>query len=72
MSIRMYKEKNSKRVRGLNVQAHLDTGWTLEPVNQINVKPRKKVLPKMKLTIGEVDVKTNIDLSGPKDLNNKE
>ncbi len=72
MSVRMYKDKNSKRVRGLNVQAHLDTGWTFEPGKQVDLKPRKKVLPKMKLTIGEVEVKSNIDLSGPKDLNNKE
>lgn len=72
MSIRMYKEKNSKRVRGLNVQAHLDTGWTLEPVKQTKLKPRKRILPKLKLEIGEVEVKSKIDLSGPKDLTTEE
>ena len=68
MSVKMYKDENSKRVRGLNVQAHLDTGWTLEPVKQTKLKPRKRILPKLKLEIGEVEVKSKIDLSGPKDL----
>lgn len=72
MSVKMYKEQNSKRVRGINVQAHLDTGWTFEPVTTAKLRPRKKILPKMKLEVGEVEVKTNIDLSGPEDLNNKE
>jgi len=71
MSIKMYKEKNSKRVRGCNVQAHLDTGWTLEPVQQ-KLRPRKRIVPEYKLEIGEVEVKSTNDLSGPEDLNNKE
>jgi hypothetical protein len=50
----------------------LDTGWTFEPVTKAKLRPRKKILPKMKLEVGEVEVKTNIDLSGPEDLNNKE
>lgn len=72
MSVKMYKEQNSKRVRGLNVQSHLDTGWTLEPVQQTKLKPRKRILPKLKLEIGEVEVKSKIDLSGPKDLTTEE
>lgn len=72
MSVKMYKEQNSKRVRGINVKAHLDTGWTFEPVTKAKLRPRKKILPKMKLEVGEVEVITNIDLSGPEDLNNKE
>ena len=72
MSVKMYKEQNSKRVRGLNVQSHLDTGWTLEPVKQTKLKPRKRILPKLKLEIGEVEVKSKIDLSGPKDLTTAE
>ena len=72
MSVKMYKEQNSKRVRGLNVQSHLDTGWTLEPVKQTKLKPRNRILPKLKLEIGEVEVKSKIDLSGPKDLTTEE
>ena len=68
----MYKEQNSKKVRGLNVQSHLDSGWTLSPDNKPKLKPRKRILPEMKLEIGEVVVKSTIDLSGPEDLNNKE
>lgn len=72
MSVKMYKDKNSKTVRGLNVQAHLDTGWTFEPVTKAKLRPRKKILPELKLEVGEVEVKSTIDLSGPEDLNNKE
>jgi hypothetical protein len=50
----------------------LDTGWTLEPVKQTKLKPRKRILPKLKLEIGEVEVKSKIDLSGPKDLTTEE
>jgi hypothetical protein len=71
MSVRMYKNQNSKKVRGLNVQAHLDSGWTFNPDNQ-KPKPIKKSLPKLKLEVGEVEVKSITDLSGPEDLNNKE
>jgi|TARA_B100000424_G_scaffold267246_2_gene259714 hypothetical protein len=69
MAIKMFKDKNSKTVRGLEVQAHLDTGWTLKPVKQ---QPRKNkgILPKLKLTVGEVKVVSKTDLSGPEDLNN--
>ena len=72
MSVRMYKNKNSKRVRGLNVQAHLDTGWTFEPIKQTKLKPTKRTLPKFKLEVGEVEVKSKTDLSGPKDLTTEE
>ncbi len=69
MAVKLYKDKNSKMVRGLEVQAHLDTGWTVEPVKQ---QPRKTktILPKLKLKVGEVKVVSKTDLSGPKDLNN--
>jgi|TARA_B100000085_G_scaffold215441_1_gene199735 hypothetical protein len=70
MAVRLYKGKNSKMVRGLNVQAHLDTGWTVEPVKQQKRKT-KTILPKLKLEVGEVKVVSENDLSGPKDLNNK-
>jgi hypothetical protein len=71
MAVKLYKDKNSKMVRGLEVQAHLDTGWTVEPVKQ---QPRKTktILPKLKLEVGEVKVVSKTDLSGPEDLNNKE
>ena len=70
MAVRLYKGKNSKMVRGLDVQAHLDTGWTVEPVKQQQRKT-KTILPKLKLEVGEVKVVAENDLSGPKDLNNK-
>lgn len=70
MAVRLYKGKNSKMVRGLHVQAHLDTGWTVEPVKQQQRKT-KTILPKLKLEVGEVKVVSENDLSGPKDLNNK-
>ena len=41
MAVRLYKGKNSKMVRGLDVQAHLDTGWTVEPVKQQQRKTKK-------------------------------
>ena len=71
MAVKLYKDKNSKMVRGLEVQAHLNTGWTVEPVKQ---QPRKTktILPKLKLEVGEVKVVSKTDLSGPEDLNNKE
>ena len=71
MAVKLYKDKNSKMVRGLEVQAHLDTGWTVEPIKQ---QPRKTktILPKLKLEVGEVKVVSKTDLSGPEDLNNKE
>lgn len=69
MAIKLYKDKNSKMVRGLEVQAHLDTGWTYEPVKQQQRKT-KTILPKIKLEVGEVKVVSKTDLSGPKDLNN--
>ena len=72
MAVKLYKGKNSKMVRGLHVQAHLDTGWTFEPVKQQPKKPKKTILPKLKLEVGEVEVVSQTDLSGPKDLNNKE
>ena len=70
MAVKLYKGKNSKMVRGLNVQAHLDTGWTYEPVKQQQRKTKTN-LPKLKLEVGEVKVVSENDLSGPKDLNNK-
>ena len=70
MAVRLYKGKNSKMVRGLDVQAHLDTGWTVEPVKQQQRKT-KTILPKLKLEVGEVKVVSENDLSGPKDQNNK-
>mgnify|MGYP003150501713 FL=1 len=70
MAVKLYKGKNSKMVRGLNVQAHLDTGWTYEPVKQQQRKTKTN-LPKLKLEVGEVKVVSENDLSGPKDQNNK-
>ena len=70
MAVKLYKGKKSKMVRGLNVQAHLDTGWTYEPVKQQQRKTKTN-LPKLKLEVGEVKVVSENDLSGPKDLNNK-
>lgn len=72
MAVKMYKEQNSKMVRGLNVQGHLDTGWTFNPVKQQPKKTNKTILPKLKLEVGEVQVVSQTDLSGLEDLNNKE
>lgn len=72
MAVKLYKDKNSKMVRGLNVQAHLDTGWTFNPVQQQPKQTKKTILPKVKLEVGEVQVVSQTDLSGLEDLNNKE
>lgn len=68
MAVKMYKEGNSIKVRGCNVQTQLDAGWTFEPA----VKSTVKKLPKYKLEVKKVDVITT-DLNGPEDLTtNKE
>jgi hypothetical protein len=67
MAVKMYKEQNSIKVRGCNVQAQLDAGWTFEPA----VKSTQKRLPKYKLEVKAVDV-IKTDLNGPEDLTNKE
>jgi|TARA_Y100000034_G_C6889497_1_gene408941 hypothetical protein len=72
MAVKIYKEQNSKKVRGCNVQAYLDTGWTLSPVNKIQLKPRRKVLSKAKLQVSEVKVVSKTDLLGSKDLTTEE
>lgn len=68
MSIKMYKDKSFKRVRGFQVKAHLKDGWTYEP-SKTKSTPKKK--PKYKLEIKEVDV-IKPDLEGPEDLTNEE
>ena len=71
MAVKMYKDKNSKMVRGMNVQAHLDTGWTFEPVKTTKAKLKPKRMLKATLKVGEVKV-INEDLSGPEDLTTEE
>jgi len=65
MAIKLYKGKNSIMVRGMDVQARLDEGWTTEPstttTTKTTLRPRRTKSPKL---IREVE-----DLPGPDDLN---
>ena len=67
MAVKMYKEQNSIKVRGCNVQAQLDAGWTFEPA----MKSTAKRYPKYKLEVKGVDV-IKTDLAGPEDLTTNE
>ncbi len=68
MAIKLYKGKNSIMVRGMDVQARLDEGWTTEPstttTTKTTLRPRRTKSPKL---IREVE-----DLPGPDDLNLEE
>lgn len=66
MSVKMYKKKDSKKVKGINVQAHLDTGWTFEPVAS---RPRYN---KNRIKVKEAVIIKPKDLSGPEDLNEEQ
>ena len=68
MAIKLYKGKNSIMVRGMDVQARLDEGWTTEPstttTTKITLRPKRTKSPKL---VREVE-----DLPGPDDLNLEE
>ncbi len=69
MAIKLYKGKNSIMVRGMDVQARLNDGWTTEPsttttTTKITLKPRRTKSPKL---VREVE-----DLPGPDDLHLEE
>jgi len=68
MAIKLYKGKNSIMVRGMDVQARLNGGWTTEPstttTTKITLRPKRTKSPKL---VREVE-----DLPGPDDLNLEE
>ena len=68
MAIKLYKGKNSIMVRGMEVPARLNDGWTTEPSNttttKITLRPRRAKSPKL---VREVE-----DLPGPDDLHLEE
>tara|TARA_R110002020_G_scaffold274751_4_gene489950 strand:+ start:284 stop:505 length:222 start_codon:yes stop_codon:yes gene_type:complete len=68
MPIKLYKGQNSIMVRGMDVQARLNDGWTTEPstttTTKITLRPRRAKKPKLER---EVE-----DLPGPDDLNIEE
>jgi hypothetical protein len=67
MSVKMYKGKNSIMVRGMDVPARLDGGWTTEPsttTTKATLKPRRTKSPEL---VREVQ-----DQPGPADLNTEE
>lgn len=67
MAIKLYKGKNSIMVRGMDVQARLDGGWTTEPsttTTKITLRPKRTKSPKL---VREVE-----DLPGPDDLHLEE
>ena len=69
MAVKMYKDKNSIMVRGMNVQARLNEGWTFEPskTTKATLRPRKTKKSKQVEEVAETQ-----DLSGPTDLNIEE
>ena len=67
MAVKMYKGKNSIMVRGMDVKARLDEGWTYEPSNETKTTLRPRRTKRTK-PVEEVEQ----DLSGPTDLNTEE
>jgi len=64
MATLMYKGKNSMMVRGKDVQARLDAGWTFESAKtKITLRPKRTKTPKW-----EPEVEQKQDLTGPEDL----
>jgi hypothetical protein len=66
MAVKMYKNGNSIKVRGCNVQAQLDAGWTFESANKSTPRSRQRIKVK------DVDVIKSDLLEGPEDLTNEE
>jgi hypothetical protein len=67
MSVKMYKAKNSIMVRGMDVKARLDEGWTLGPsttTTKATLKPKRTRSPKL--------VREVTDPPGPADLHIEE
>tara|TARA_E500000178_G_scaffold106810_1_gene106566 strand:- start:218 stop:436 length:219 start_codon:yes stop_codon:yes gene_type:complete len=67
MSVKMYKGKNSIMVRGMDVPARLDGGWTFEPsttTTKVTLKPKRTKSPKLSREVQ--------DPPGPADLNTEE
>lgn len=69
MAIKMYKEENSIMVRGMDVQARLNEGWTLEPstTTKATLRPKRTRRTKQVQEVAETQ-----DLSGPTDLTTEE
>ena len=56
----MFKEQNSKWVKGFEAKAHLDDGWTFDvPSKPASVRP--KVKSRYRLKVEDVEIKkTNL------------
>ena len=52
MATKMYKDEKFKMVRGMDAEAHLDNGWTFEPSETSQPKPKRKY----KLKVKDVEV----------------
>jgi hypothetical protein len=73
MSATMFKDGISKVVHNREIRAAKEAGWTFSPDEaKVKLKPRKKIT-KDKVSVTEVEIIkptiTNVDLSGPEDLN---
>lgn len=64
MAVKMYKDKNSIMVRGLEVPARLDAGWTLTPVAPTATL---KVKGSPRTSKSTLKVQTTTDLDSPED-----
>jgi len=70
MAVKMYKDKNSIMVRGLEVPARLDAGWTLTPVTP---KATLKVKRSPRTSKSTLKVQaTTTDLYSPEDYTTNE
>jgi hypothetical protein len=72
MSSMMFKNGISKVFHNREIAEAKKAGWTYSPEKvKVNLKPKK--ITKDRIVVKEVDILaptiTNVDLSGPKDLN---
>lgn len=67
MAVKMYKEQNSKWVKGFEAKTHLDDGWTFEPS-----KPKATLKPRRRKTLKVEDVVLKTESLGPEDSINEE
>ena len=71
MAVKMYKDKNSIMVRGLEVQSRLDAGWTLTPVTpKATLKVKRS--PRTSKSTLKVQATTTTDLYSPEDYTTNE
>ena len=66
MAVKMYKDEKILMVRGMDVKARLNDGWTFEP----SKAPTPKTRQRYKLKVKDVEVKPI--LTSPEDNNNNE